>query len=107
MLDLSFLKNGSKLRFIQSVKTYNITTLLAAAVKKWYFLIKYNLSDQVIMTKKVGMIILRNSLIEEHVMKIGNYTLLVNVYKLSKIHLNTVKDSSNWAQKWLTHKTTL
>ncbi len=32
--------------------------------------------------------------IQKHVMKIGNYTLLVNVYKLSKIHLNTVKDSS-------------
>lgn len=86
-----FLKNGSNLDLFKSVKTYNITTLLAAAVKNLP-LIKYSF-DQVIMTKEGCMNHLRIS-IQKHVMKIGNYTLLVNVYKLSKIHLNTVKDSS-------------
>ncbi|NGP74366.1 malate:quinone oxidoreductase [Staphylococcus aureus] len=45
-----FLKNGSNLDLFKSVKTYNITTLLAAAVKNLP-LIKYSF-DQVIMTKE-------------------------------------------------------
>ena len=45
-----FLKNGSNLDLFKSVKPYNITTLLASAVKNLP-LIKYSF-DQVIMTKE-------------------------------------------------------
>ncbi|MGV3244913.1 L-lactate dehydrogenase (quinone) [Staphylococcus sp. 11261D007BR] len=45
-----FLKYGSNLDLIKSVKPYNITTLLAAAVKNLP-LIKYSI-DQIIMTKE-------------------------------------------------------
>ncbi|WP_086429552.1 L-lactate dehydrogenase (quinone) [Staphylococcus cornubiensis] len=45
-----FLKNGSNLDLFKSVKPYNITTLLAAAVKNLP-LIKYSI-DQILMTKE-------------------------------------------------------
>ena len=45
-----FLKNGSNLDLFKSVKPYNITTLLASAVKNLP-LIKYSI-DQVLMTKE-------------------------------------------------------
>ncbi|KYH13738.1 L-lactate dehydrogenase (quinone) [Staphylococcus kloosii] len=45
-----FLKNGSNLDLFKSVKPYNITTLLAAAVKNLP-LIKYSF-DQILMTKE-------------------------------------------------------
>ncbi len=63
-----FLKNGSNLDLFKSVKTYNITTLLAAAVKNLP-LIKYSF-DQVIMTKEGCMNHLRTFSIQKHVMNI-------------------------------------
>ena len=45
-----FLRNGSNLDLFKSVKPYNITTLLASAVKNLP-LIKYSI-DQVLMTKE-------------------------------------------------------
>ena len=45
-----FLKNGSNLDLFKSIKPYNITTMLAAAVKNLP-LIKYSF-DQIIMTKE-------------------------------------------------------
>ena len=99
-----FLKNGSNLDLFKSVKTYNITTLLAAAVKNLP-LIKYSF-DQVIMTKEGCMNHLRTFYPEARNEDWQLYTAgkRVQVIKDTPEH---GKGFIHSVQKWLTHKTTL
>ena len=98
-----FLKHGSNLDLFKSIKPYNITTLLASAVKNLP-LIKYSF-DQVIMTKEGCMNHLRTFYPEARDEDWQVYTA-VNVYKLLKILKRMVKDLSNLVLKWLILKTT-
>ena len=86
-----FLKFGSNLDLFRSVKPYNISTLLAAAIKN-VPLIKYSI-DQVIMTKEGCMNHLRTFYPEAR--DEDYYTQQVSVYKLLKILKRMVKASFN------------